>query len=80
MGILGLFGGKKKTAEVIEKPPCVHAALVARWDEAKDIGIEAKATRYICDACQKEFTPDEAKEVRSGIKDRLIAQDVAEEA
>ena len=80
MGILGLFGGKKKAAATIEKPPCPHAALVARWDEAKDIGVEAKATRYICDACQKEFTPAEAKELRSGIKDRLIAQDVAEEA
>ena len=80
MGILGLFGGKKKAAAVIEKPPCVHAALVARWSEAQDIGIEAKATHYICDACQKDFTPDEAKELRSSIKDRLIAQDVAEEA
>ena len=80
MGILGLFGGKKKTAATIEKPPCPHAALVARWDDAKDIGIEAKATRYLCDACHKEFTPAEAAELRSGIKDRLVAQDVAEEA
>ena len=80
MGILGLFGGKKKTADLIEKPPCPHAALVPRWDEAKDIGIEAKATRYLCDACHKEFTPAEAAEVRQGIKDRLVAQNVAEEA
>ena len=80
MGILGLFGGKKKAASTIEKPPCPHAALVARWDEAKDIGVEAKATRYLCDACHHEFTPAEALELRTGIKDRLIAQDVAEEA
>jgi len=80
MGIFDFLGGKKKTAVVVEKPPCPHAALVARWDAAADIGIEAKATRYICDACQKEFTPAEAVEVRSGIKDRLVAQDVAEEA
>ena len=80
MGIFDLFGGKKKSAATIEKPPCPHAALVARWDEAKDIGIDAKATRYLCDACHKEFTPAEAAELRSGIKDRLIAQDVAEEA
>jgi hypothetical protein len=53
---------------------------VARWDAAADIGIEAKATKYICDACHQEFTPAEAAEVRSGIKDKLIAQDVAEEA
>jgi len=80
MGILGLFGGKKKAAVTIEKPPCPHAALVARWDEAKDIGIEAKATRYLCDACHKEFTPAEAAELRSGIKERLVAQAEAEEA
>jgi len=80
MGILGLFGGKKKSAVTIEKPPCPHAALVARWDEAKDIGVEAKATRYLCDACHQEFTPEEARELRTGIKDRLVAQDVAEEA
>ena len=36
--------------------------------------------RYLCDACHQEFTPDEARELRSGIKERLIAQDVAEEA
>jgi hypothetical protein len=80
MGIFGLFGGKKKAAATIEKPPCVHAALVARWDAAADIGIEAKATKYICDACHQEFTPEEAAEVRSAIKGKLIAQDVAEEA
>jgi len=80
MGIFGLFGGKKKAVATIEKPPCVHASLVARWDAAADIGIEAKATKYICDACHAEFTPAEAEEVRSGIKDKLIAQDVAEEA
>ena len=80
MGILGLFGGKKKTSVAIERPPCPHAALVPRWDEAKDIGIEAKATRYICDACHTEFTPAEAVEIRQGIKDRLVAQNVAEEA
>jgi hypothetical protein len=79
MGIFGLFG-KKKDVAVIEKPPCPHAALVPRWDTAADIGVEAKATRYLCDACHKEFTPEEAAELRSGIKDRLIAQDVAEEA
>jgi hypothetical protein len=80
MGIFGLFGGKKKTAATMEKPPCPHAALVPRWDEAKDIGVEAKATRYICDACHKEFTPEEAVEIRQGIKDRLVGQSVAEEA
>ena len=80
MGILGLFGGKKKTAATIEKPPCVHASLVARWDAAADIGIEAKATKYICDACHQEFSPAEAVEVRQGIKDKLIAQNVAEKA
>lgn len=79
MGILGLFG-KKKEAAVIEKPPCVHAALVPRWDAAADIGIEAKATRYICDACHQEFTPDEARELRGAIREKLVAQDVAEEA
>lgn len=79
MGLFGLFG-KKKSAAIIEKPPCPHAALVPRWDAAADIGVEAKATRYLCDACHEEFTPAEAAELRQGIKDKLVAQHEAEEA
>ena len=81
MGLFDFLGGKKKgSAASIEMPECPHAALVARWDSVKDMGQEAKATRYLCDACHKEFTPEEAAGLREGVKDRLIAQDVAEEA
>jgi hypothetical protein len=79
MGIFGLFGGKKKSAAV-ELPPCPHAALVPHWDNVKDMGIQAKATVFLCDACHKEFTPEEAAELREGVRDRLVAQEEAERA
>ena len=82
MGIFGLFGGGKKkgSAATIEVPECPHAALVPRWENVQDMGQEAKASHFLCDACHKEFTPAEAAELREGVKDRLVAQDVAEEA
>ena len=80
MGILGLFGKKKSSAEKIEVPPCPHAALVPRWDSVKDMGQEAKATKFLCDACHQEFTPEEARGLRGGVKDRLVAQQEAEDA
>jgi hypothetical protein len=74
-----LFGGQKKSAAVTEAPPCPHVTLVPRWDSVQDMGIEAKATRYLCDSCRQEFTPAEAEELRSGVAARLVAQEVTTE-
>jgi hypothetical protein len=78
-----LFGGNKakETTAVIEPPPCAHAVLVARWDSVEDMGKEEKATRFMCEACHQEFTPEEAQAIRSeSLRDTLIGQQEAEEA
>lgn len=80
MGFLGkLFGGGKKKEAVIEAPACPHAVLVPRWDSVQDMGIEERATRYMCDTCRQEFTPAEARALREGIAARLVAQEATTE-
>ena len=44
--------------------PCVHGVLVARWEQLDDIGIEARASGYTCEACGAAFTPWEARRLR----------------
>ena len=83
MGIFGkLFGGKKQDSAVLtELPPCPHAVLVPRWDSVQDMGQEAKATRFLCEACKTEFTPAEAQALRDEpVAERLIGQAEAEES
>lgn len=74
MGLFGLFG-KKETAAV-EAPPCPHVVLVPRWDSVADMGIAAKATRYLCDSCHEEFTPAEAETMRARLTEVLVAQEL----
>lgn len=83
MGVFDkLFGGSSKSESVaVETPPCPHTALVPRWDSVGDMGHEELATRFICEACQEEFTPAEASALREGpVTERLVYQDVAEES
>lgn len=67
-----LFGSKERPKE--EAPPaiaCPHVTLVPRWDNVEDMGIEARATGFTCDACQVSFTPAEASALRRTEVDRL---------
>lgn len=77
MGFLAkLFGGKKQEdTAVAEAPPleCPHSVLVPRWETVQDMGIEEKASRYMCEACHEEFTPEKARELRDSTGDRLTA-------
>ena len=75
MGLFGLFGGKKEQVAV-EAPPCPHGMLVPHWETVQDMGIESKATRYLCDACHQEFTPEEAARMRGSMTEMLVAQEV----
>lgn len=70
-----LFGGgkaKQQTA-VVEHVECPHAVLVPRWDSVQDMGHEDKATRYMCEACHEEFSPEKARELGENIAERLTA-------
>jgi len=68
-----LFGGGK--TQPSEQPvitrECPHAALVPKWGNVQDMGIEAKATSFECDACHKMFTPEEARISGEGLADRI---------
>ena len=77
MGFLGkLFGGGKKEQTAVAEiaVECPHSVLVARWDSVKDMGFEDKATRYMCETCHEEFTPEVAKQLRDTMAERVNAQ------
>jgi hypothetical protein len=77
MGLFGkLFGGKSKdTAKVAEATmgACPHAVLVPRWESVQDMGREDKISRFMCEACQEEFSPEVAAELRETINERMDA-------
>jgi hypothetical protein len=82
MGLLSkLFGGKKQVV-VTEIGPieCPHSVLVARWDSVQDMGIEEKATRFMCETCKEIFSPQDAFRLRDTLAERLAAADVIIEA
>lgn len=76
MGLLDrLFRRSKASAPEMAEPEtttaCPHTTLIARWDSAEDMGIEDKATSFLCTACESTFTPEEARELRETIAARL---------
>jgi hypothetical protein len=76
MGLLSkLFGGKGKesVATQIAVGECIHAVLVPRWENVQDMGHEDKITRYMCEACHEEFTPEVAVHLRDTINERMDA-------
>jgi hypothetical protein len=54
-----------------EQRECLHGTLVARWEDAADMGDESKATEFVCQSCQERFTPKEAAWVRKRAVERL---------
>ncbi len=40
---------------------CPHKALTARWDRNEDIGKEARATGFRCEACGATFSGDDGR-------------------
>jgi len=66
-----LFGGGKTKPVAQVALECPHAALVPKWDNVQDMGVEDKATGYDCDACHKAFTPEEARTIRATLAERL---------
>ncbi len=69
---MGLFGrNREQQTPTQEKAECLHIALTARWDSVDDMGIDEKATSYVCATCSAEFTPDEARRIRVTQADQL---------
>ena len=58
------FFGRGATVEIEEENNCPHLMLSPTWDNAADMGIEAKATGYRCYACAELLTLEEAAEAR----------------
>jgi hypothetical protein len=82
MGLLSkLFGGGKKQDVAIEvgSLECPHSVLVARWESVQDMGIEDKATRFMCETCKEMFSPADAFHLRDTLAARLAAADVITE-
>jgi hypothetical protein len=81
MGLLSkLFGGKKEEAAAVGvAAECPHSVLVPRWDSVQDMGIEEKATRFMCEACKQEFDPAAAAELRSTLVQRIARIDAETE-
>ena len=75
MGLLSKLFGKSKesSASPIAVGECIHAVLVPRWENVQDMGHEDKITRYMCEACHQEFTPDVAIHLRNTINERMEA-------
>jgi hypothetical protein len=76
MGLLSkLFGGKSKepVATTVVTGECIHAVLVPRWENVQDMGHEDKISRYMCESCHEEFTPDVAMHLRDTINERMDA-------
>ncbi len=71
MSILTKLFGKSDTSEDVVDVKCPHTAVAPHWDNADDIGKEALASAFVCDACSDEFTPEQYRELRSTEAARL---------
>ncbi len=73
MGFLSkLFGrSSDKVDELPARSPeevqatCPHGTITGRWDSVADMGHEDRATKFVCEACNKEFTREEAQHIRA---------------
>ena len=75
MSFLGRLFGRGKHGEAAEHSEtpvaCSHTTLTAKWDSVRDMGIEAKASSWVCSTCDESFTPEQAAEVRRLAGERL---------
>ena len=84
---MGLFSKKQPEDETTEAPKvttnmqaeapeCAHGVLTPRWDSVADMGKEDRATAFVCEACHKSFTPEEAQALKATMAERLPVGDV----
>ena len=61
MGLLGKVFRQPKSEITEEEVPCPHTALVPHWDNAEDMGKADRVTTYLCTACFRTFSREEAE-------------------
>ena len=54
-----------------EDVECPHTVLVARWDDLEAMGHEDRASHFECVACNEQFSPEKAKEIRQKANERI---------
>lgn len=72
MGIFSkLFGGSSDDKEAATttsteqvQAQCPHSTLTGRWDSVADMGHLDRATRFVCESCHTEFSPEDAKRIQ----------------
>ena len=50
---------------------CEHVLLVPHWDSPENMGIEDKASSYVCNTCDEQFSRDEEEILRGTEADRI---------
>jgi len=75
MGLLTKLFGRKSTESGREPEPsevvCLHTNTAAQWDSPDDMGHEDRASRFVCGACGKTFTPAEFEVLRASEAERV---------
>ncbi|TMB70922.1 MAG: hypothetical protein E6J43_00585 [Chloroflexi bacterium] len=76
MGFLDkLFARKEDKAASAEEPPaeveCSHAAVIARWDSAADMGKPELVSAYVCEACHATLSREEGAVFVAAAAERL---------
>ena len=72
MSLLDRLFRRGKTPEVeVERAPCPHTIVTARWDSVADMGDDSKAVGFACVACGRDFTPEEGERLRAAEVARL---------
>jgi hypothetical protein len=64
MGLLGKLL-KKPDHEALPPISCSHRILLARWENAEDVGHDERVTGYKCETCNELFTADAGRELMS---------------
>lgn len=50
---------------------CEHVLLVPHWDSPENMGIEDKASSYLCNSCDEQFSRAEEEVLRATEADRI---------
>jgi hypothetical protein len=66
-----LFGRSEAESVAVETRECLHTTLSAGWDNPDDMGVEAKASHFVCGTCGANFTPAEAAALRATEAERI---------